>query len=448
MEPELVIASSSVDAGIGCWDLETGVKQPLHYKSCASTRHGLSAVGSRFLASSQLRDPKVKNGFIHYWSWSKPGVEVKSFLAEPIKPIAANPEGTYIVGGGISGKIYLWETATGRLLLERWEAHLRPITCLVFNDDGSLLVSGSEDGIVKVWPLLKVLDDRETDKPSHRYLYNFSDHTMPITDLVIGYGGWNAVIVSASEDRTCKVWSLSKGELLRSVAFPCIINALVLDPAETVFYAGGKDGKIYIVALSASSSSSKSPWLHIIGSLSSGSDAVTSLAYSTSKNWLLAGSEDGSIRVWDPKNMNLIRGFHHEKGILCLFPDLSSQFFPETGPVNNLQVTRRRKSSLPPPLQKFQASKDDKSLTDAVIALPHTNSNRLKAAYVTSPLIDNQLIELQQKGSSAAAEMGVAKVKHDLAESRQMVKRLKTTYESLHKFCMDEILEGDGPPKG
>ncbi|CAI0558657.1 unnamed protein product [Linum tenue] len=416
MEPELVIASSSVDAGIGCWDLETGVKQPLHYKSCTSTRHGLSAVGSRFLASSQLQDPKLKNGFIHYWSWSKPGVEVKSFLAEPIKPIAANSEGTYIVGGGISGKIYLWETATGRLLLERWEAHLRPITCLVFNDDGSLLVSGSEDDTVKVWPLLKVLDDREPDKPSHRYLYNFSDHTMPITDLVIGYGGWNAVIVSASEDQTCKVWSLSKGELLRSVVFPCIINALVLDPAETVFYAGGKDGKIYIVALSANSPSSKSPWLHIIGSLSSGSknlsDAVTSLAYSTSKNWLLAGSEDGSIRVWDPKNMNLIHGFHHEKGL-----------------VNNLQVTRRRKSSLPPPLQNFQASKDDKS------SLLHTNMGPC-------------LILLQQKGSSAAAEMGVAKAKHDLAESRQMVKRLKTTYESLHKFCMDEILEGDGPPKG
>lgn len=39
----------------------------------------------------------------------QPQVEVKSFPAEPILPLAANSEGTYIVGGGVSGEIYLWE---------------------------------------------------------------------------------------------------------------------------------------------------------------------------------------------------------------------------------------------------------------------------------------------------------------------------------------------------
>lgn len=36
-------------------------------------------------------------------------MEVKSFPAEPIKPLAANREGTYIAGGGLSGDIYFWE---------------------------------------------------------------------------------------------------------------------------------------------------------------------------------------------------------------------------------------------------------------------------------------------------------------------------------------------------
>lgn len=39
----------------------------------------------------------------------QPQADVKSFPAEPIKPLAANREGTYIVGGGVSGDIYLWE---------------------------------------------------------------------------------------------------------------------------------------------------------------------------------------------------------------------------------------------------------------------------------------------------------------------------------------------------
>lgn len=151
---EVVLAASSVDAGIGCWDLQTGAEQ-LRYKSCASSPHGLICVGGRFLASSQLRDSSASSGFVFYWSWSKvfllycssciqvvwsfasfywrscilsiylfrwtitigmsllmalqPQVEVRSFPAEPIKPLAANHPGTYIAGGGLLGDIYLWE---------------------------------------------------------------------------------------------------------------------------------------------------------------------------------------------------------------------------------------------------------------------------------------------------------------------------------------------------
>lgn len=39
----------------------------------------------------------------------QPQVDVKSFPAEPIKPLAANHPGTYIAGGGLLGDIYLWE---------------------------------------------------------------------------------------------------------------------------------------------------------------------------------------------------------------------------------------------------------------------------------------------------------------------------------------------------
>ncbi|XP_010541231.1 PREDICTED: protein ROOT INITIATION DEFECTIVE 3-like, partial [Tarenaya hassleriana] len=104
----LVVASSSVDGGIGCWDLRTG-KEQLSYKSCASPAHGLTAVGQRFLAASQLRSASASSGSIFYWSWTKPQVEVKSFPVEAIKPLTANSGGTYIVGGGSSGDIYLWE---------------------------------------------------------------------------------------------------------------------------------------------------------------------------------------------------------------------------------------------------------------------------------------------------------------------------------------------------
>lgn len=64
-----------------------------------------------------------------------------------------------------------FQVATGRLL-KKWRAHYRAVTCLVFTEDDSLLVSGSEDGSVRVWPLLMYVPlvfDLNTYFDAHNY---------------------------------------------------------------------------------------------------------------------------------------------------------------------------------------------------------------------------------------------------------------------------------------
>lgn len=82
-------------------------------------------------------------------------MEVKNFPVESITALTSNSEGTYIVGGGASGDIFIWEVATGKLL-KKWHAHYVSVTCLVFSGDHSLLVSGSQDGSVRVWSLIRL----------------------------------------------------------------------------------------------------------------------------------------------------------------------------------------------------------------------------------------------------------------------------------------------------
>jgi pre-rRNA-processing protein IPI3 len=43
------------------------------------------------------------------------------------------------------------------------------------------------------------------EQASQLYEHSFQEHTLRVTDIVTGYGGGNAIIISASEDRTCKV---------------------------------------------------------------------------------------------------------------------------------------------------------------------------------------------------------------------------------------------------
>ncbi|KAK6245229.1 hypothetical protein SCA6_008319 [Theobroma cacao] len=438
---DVVIASSSIDGGIGCWDLQTGAEQ-LRYKTCASPPHGLVSVGRRFLASSQLRDPSATSGHVLYWSWSKPQAEVKSFPAEPIKPLAADSEGSYIVGGGSSGDIYLWEVATGRLL-KKWHAHYRAVTCLVFSEDNSLVISGSDDGCVRVWSLFLIFDDVRRQQASHLYEYSFTEHTLCVTDIIMGYGGGSAIIVSASEDRTCKVWSLSRGRLLRNIVFPSIIDAIALDPGEHVFYAGSRDGKIYIAALNAESSPSNSYGLHIIGSLSDHSKAVTCLAYSTERNLLLSGSEDGMVRVWDVKTQNIIRMFRHAKGPVNNILIVSRPHSLGRAESNAQGFSRRHGSSLPPPLEKYANSTDEDMDNKAIINLPATSNLPTDASYLSSQLINDHIKELQQQGSSAAVEMEVEILKLDCKRSMPMVQQWKKNYYNLQEFCVNELLDGE-----
>ncbi|RDX70085.1 Protein ROOT INITIATION DEFECTIVE 3, partial [Mucuna pruriens] len=434
---EVVLASSSVDGGIGCWDLHTGAEQ-LRYKSCSSPSHGLVSVGARFIASSHYRET---SGSVFFWSWSKPQVEVKSFPAELIKPLAANHPGTFMAGGASSGDIYLWEVETGRLL-KRWRAHFRAVTCLVFSDDDSLLVSGSEDGSVRVWSLFMIFDDLRSQQANNLYEYSFSEHTLSVTDIVIGYGGCNAIIVSASEDRTCKVWSLSRGTLLRNIVFPSVIDSIALDPAEHVFYAGSRDGKIFIAALNTESIATNNYGMHIIGSFSNHSKAVTCLAYGASENLLISGSEDGTIRVWNARTRNIVRMFKHAKGpvnnilVVRRVNDFSNRIS------SNVQASSRKQgANLPPPLEKYANPIDEDSDMKTIISLGGGKSS-VDPSYLSSHLISNYIKELQHQGSAAASEMEMEKLKHDCQRSMQMANQWKKICENLNQFCVKELLDG------
>lgn len=441
MEDEIVIASSSADFGIGCWNLLSG-KEHLRYTSCASPSHGLISVAGRFLASSQLRDSSSSSGSVLFWSWNKPQVEVKSFPAEAVNPLACNSEGTYIVGGGVSGDIYLWEVETGRLL-KKWHAHYRAVTCLVFSDDQSLLISGAEDGSVRVWPLLMIFDEERQQRAGHLYLYSFSEHALPVTDIVTGYGGSNAIILSASQDRTCKVWSLARGTLLRNIVFPSIIDAVALDPGEHVFYAGGRDGKIYIAELNAQGISNYTYGLHIIGTLSDQSKAICSLAFALDGIQLVAGSEDGMVRVWDTKTHNIIRVLKHAKGPVnnILVIRRPPALYSRTLAKNQASVVRKH-VAMPSPLEKY-TSIDEKSDISAYIA-PRPDYRPCDATYSTVDLMNKQINELQQHGSSGASEMELERLKQDNKRSMQMVQQWKQMYQNLHQYCVGELLNGEG----
>ncbi|OAY64463.1 Protein ROOT INITIATION DEFECTIVE 3 [Ananas comosus] len=465
---ELVIASSPVDAGVGCWSLPSGAEK-LRYGPCAAPRHGLLPVGgggARFLLS-------LFGSFLSIcFALKQPQVATKSFPAEPIGPLVSNSEGAYIIGGGSSGAIYLWEVASGKLL-NKWNAHLRAVTCLTLSDDESLLISGSEDGSIRVWSLMKMFDSMAAAESGRLYIYSFSEHIFPVTDIVSGHGLCNSIVVSSSMDKTCKfnehlikpTWFVlscyiscfpyysdhiytyisygccmhyrsgvyQRGRILRSISFPAIIDAIVIDSAERTFYAGGRDSKIYIAALNVESNPHSSYGEYIIGTVNTDSKGITSMALSVDGTTLVFGSNDGTVRVWDIRRKEATRVLKHAKG-----------------PVNNVLIVREPLHSVPPALSKrgswllphslskYTDSTDGEVDTKAVIGHQRLCNDLLDSKYLSSQVLMSQIKELQN--SSGAAELELERIKREREKLTQAVQQWKKLYQDLQNIVVDDLL--------
>ena len=48
----------------------------------------------------------------------------RCFAAEQLRCVAASPDGSLVAAGGVSGRVYVWQAGSGRLL-RSWPAHYR-----------------------------------------------------------------------------------------------------------------------------------------------------------------------------------------------------------------------------------------------------------------------------------------------------------------------------------
>jgi WD40 repeat protein len=158
----------------------------------------------------------------------------KSVLPEPLTCIAASHSSLYILGGGLSGRCYLWDV-TGKLL-KMFDSHFQQVTRCVFSINDKFLVTSGRDSVINIY------DCCDFTKVS------LSGHSLAVTDLYIGYTvPPNARIYSCSLDKTVKIWDFKM--LLASIIFPSALTCLCVNVAETSIFAGSSDSVIYSIDL-------------------------------------------------------------------------------------------------------------------------------------------------------------------------------------------------------
>lgn len=247
---------------------------------------------------------------------------------EHVRCAVVTPDGAVCVAGGLSGKLYVWELASGTLL-RAWNGHYKAVSALAVTDDGGFVVSGGADGIVHAWAVAGLVDlsvpGAATAAPSAAITW--SDHSLPVTSIHCGFGGSGARVVTCSADRTVRVRELSQRSPLLVVRLPAAATAVVVDALEASLFAGGDDGRIFVFDLHAAAASATARAVPMAGTdmgehddgsgraVFSGHTAqITSLGLAGHGAWLVSTSVDGSARVWDVASRRQLRVFNGHKG--------------------------------------------------------------------------------------------------------------------------------------
>lgn len=163
----------------------------------------------------------------------------RSFTPETVSSSQVTPCGSFMIAGTENGNLFVWNLHTGQLI-KSCKAHLRAVTCMSFSSDSSLLVTASEDSVCKVWTLAALLSLKLSE--SHPSAV-FTGHTLAVTCCTFCRGAM--YVLTGSSDRTCRVFDARTGEQLRVVTVGAAVTAVAVSPNDTSFVAGTADGFLY-----------------------------------------------------------------------------------------------------------------------------------------------------------------------------------------------------------
>lgn len=195
------------------------------------------------------------------------------------------PRGAVLAAGtGVpsrSGTIVVWDTKTWEEIARNEEAHDDTITSFTFSPGGDQLASGSTDTLIKIF---------ETETLAN--LQTLEGHTGHVLDI-----DWNAddlVLASASADKQVKVWDLTEGvEASKTEGFEKEVSSVeYIDDSTILLTASGDE----TVKFGNDKLPGAKSFLH---SAASSSDGMV----------LIAGGDDGVLRVWDRVGRKLVNEF-------------------------------------------------------------------------------------------------------------------------------------------
>jgi len=455
MISEVVVATSSNDNFIYIWDIRSGTLLTT-FKGNKTDTHALALLSPLYQPArkSYIYSAQNDRPQINVWSFRKDQLLYKFTVPEKLSSIITTNNNNYFIGGSETGKIYVWEVTTGKLI-KIIDAHYKAINVMKITSDDIALITGSEDSIVKVWLLNDLINNQPTRNTISPY-YTWTEHTLPITDLVCGLGLMNySRVVTVSLDRSCKIWDLSDGKCLATVIVPTNIRAVTMNPTETSIYVGGGDGLIYCIDLYSKAKNNQygskvdlniNPEGVIDFSINNKdskifkghTQAINSLSCSFDGSLLVSASDDEKVIIWDAESQQQLKSFAHYKGKITNVEVILR-------PIDLLD--NQSKYSLPiiKPLKRYVENEMEgmNNETETQYIGYSNELEELENKYKTS--YDNILEDMANRndkmlGAKKASENEIERLQNRITELERHSSQLRIINESLYNYSVNNFL--------
>lgn len=207
--------------------------------------------------------------------------------ARDVLAVVAAHDGRSLISAGRDGRVLIWDRRTSRVV-KALSGHRRGVTALAQRRDASSaeLYSGSADRCIRAW-----------DVAQRAFVETLFGHQEGVTALdAIG----EQLLVSASEDRTLRLWKVAEETQLLFGGGGAPIDAVsMLTPS--VFASGAQDGTIALWSSLRKKALATVPRAHGVGGPSNGDGSpcwISALTAPVYSDVLLSGSCDGFVRFW------------------------------------------------------------------------------------------------------------------------------------------------------
>lgn len=206
----------------------------------------------------------------------------------------------YILTASKWGIIKLWDTNNLKEHPKIYSGHLGPVSCIDFDINLRLIVSGSHDGTIRLWNF-----------DNHHYTKMLTHHTDEIYSIKLD----NNNIYSTSKDTTLKIYNINSENIITLSGHLNSVWNLTLDDKNNI-YSCSLDGTVKFWEIDKNYECSIT--------LNISNYSVLGLCYYN--NYLFLGNWDGSIQVY----------FHHK---LIYNLKLHQQFITSIKIINDKLIT-------------------------------------------------------------------------------------------------------------